>query len=160
MDKPLGRGDLFLVTLNATAPNLRFREARERLGLSPQEVAARSGVSSSAVWDIEEIDDDLTSCYSPRQLQQFCRVLAIHPVKLFADEISEPAVSAQDLARRIHEECHSRGVTLEQFENLVGWRLGACIKPAEKLLEDLTLDALQSVCRQLRIDWRRVLLGL
>jgi transcriptional regulator with XRE-family HTH domain len=143
--------------VNAVAPHIRFREARERLGLSPAEVAARSGVSDAGVWDIEACEGDLTRCHSPRDVQKFCRVLGIHPVELFGEEISEPAVSADELVQLIHEECRSRGVTLEQFEDAVGWRLSACIEPRERLLEDMTVDGLQWLCRELRIDWRRAM---
>jgi transcriptional regulator with XRE-family HTH domain len=143
--------------VNAVAPHIRFREARERRGLSPDQVAAQSGVTDAGVWDIEECEGDLACCYSPRDVQKFCRVLGIRPVELFGEQISEPAVSADELVRRIHEECRSRGITLEQFEDAVGWRLSACIEPPEKLLEDMTVDGLQWLCRELRIDWRRAL---
>lgn len=144
----------------ATTPHLRFREARERSRLSPDEVAQRSGVVSAGVWDIEECEGDLTCCYSPKDVQQFCRVLGIRPVELFVDEVAERPVSAEELVWRIHDECRSRGVTLEQSEDAVGWRLSACIEPPARLLEDMTIDGLQWLCRELRIDWHRVLLSL
>jgi transcriptional regulator with XRE-family HTH domain len=103
-----------------TAPHIRFREARERLGLSQGELAAQSGVSDSGVWDIEAFEGDLTCCYSPSDVRKFCRALGIRPVELFADKISESAVSANELAQLIRDECRSRGVTLEQFEDAVG----------------------------------------
>ena len=143
--------------VTATSPHIRFREARERAGLSRDELAARSGVSDAGVWDIEEIDGDLTCCYSPSDVQKFCRVLGIHPAELFGGEISEPAVSPDELVRLIREECRSRSITLEQFEDAVGWRLSACIEPPERLLEDMTVDGLQWLCRELRIDWRRAI---
>ena len=146
--------------MNTVAPHTRFREARERLGLSPDEVAAQSGVSDAGVSDIEKCKGDRTCYYSPRDVQKFCRVLGIRPVELFGEEISEPAVSADELARRIHEECRSLGITLEQFEDAVGWRLSACIEPPERLLEDMTIDGLQWLCRELGIDWHRVILSL
>ena len=142
------------------SPHLRFREARERLGLSPDELAVRSGVLHADVWEIEGLDGDLTSCYSPKQVQQFCRVLGIRPIKLFADSIEEPPVSASELARLIHAECRARGITLEQFEDMAELRLTTCIEPPEKLLEDMTVDGLQWLCRELQIDWRRVILSL
>ena len=143
--------------MNLVAPHIRFREARERRGLSPDEVATQSGVTDADVWDIEACAGELTCCYSPRDVQKFCRVLGVRPVELFGGEISEPPVSADDLVRLIHDECHSRGLTLEQFEDAVGWRLSACIEPPERLLEDVTVDGLQWLCRELRIDWRRAL---
>ena len=146
--------------MTTTAPHVRFREARERLGLSQEEVAARSGVSSPSVWDLEEIEGELTSCYSPRDLQQLCRVVGLRPAELFGDDITDSPVSAGQLVERIHGECRARGVTMEQFEDVVGWRLSACIDPPESLLEDITVDGLQWLCRELRIDWRRVFLSL
>ena len=143
--------------MTATAPHIRFREARERAGLSPDDLAARSGVSDACIWDIESFEGDLTCCYSPSDVQKFCRVLGICPVVLFGGELSEPAVSPDELVTLIHEECHSRGVTLENFEDSVGWRLSACIEPPERLLEDMTVDGLQWLCRELRIDWRRAI---
>jgi hypothetical protein len=62
--------------------------------------------------------------------------------------------------KHIHTECATRGVTLGQFEDIVGWRLSACIAPPEKLFVDMTVDGLQWLCRELRIDWRRVFLSL
>jgi len=56
----------------------------------------------------------------------------------FCDSIAESPVSADELVQRIHAECRSRGVTLGQFEDVVGWRLSACIEPPEHLLEDMT----------------------
>ncbi|HEY0455333.1 MAG TPA: helix-turn-helix transcriptional regulator [Verrucomicrobiae bacterium] len=143
--------------MNAVAPRIRFRAARERAGLSPTELASLSGVSDAGIWDIEDCDGDLTSCYSACDVQKFCRVLGIRAADLFGDSFSEPLVSPGELVRLIHEECHLRGVTLEQFEDAVGWRLSACIEPPEKLLEDITVDGLQWLCRELRMDWRRAI---
>ena len=143
--------------MNAVAPHIRFREARERLGLTPDQVAAQSGVSDAGIWDIEDYEGDLTCCYSPRDVQKFCRVLCIRPAELFGGEISEAAITVDELVGRIHEECRLRCITLEQFEDAVGWRLSACIDPPEKLLEDMSVDGLQWLCRELRIEWRRAL---
>ena len=146
--------------VNAVAPHIRIREARERLGLSPDEVAARSGISAPEVWDIEADEEELTCCHSPRELQQLCRVLGIRPVELFGGEVDQPAVSADELVQCIHTECRSRGIALEQFEDAVGWYLSKCMQPSERLLEDMSIDGLQWLCRELHIDWRRVLLSL
>ena len=141
-------------------PHIRFRKARERLGLSPDEVASCSGHSDSEIWDLEAIDDELTSVYSPKEVQQLCQALQIRPIELFADNFTEKAVSADEVVHLIHSECQVRGKTLEQFEDIVGWRLSACIEPPNLLLEDMSVDGLQWLCRELHIDWRRVILSL
>lgn len=143
--------------MDEIGPHIRFRQARERRGLSPEEAAGHCGISSSCIWDIELCEGDLTHCYSPNDIRQFCRVLGIHPVELFGEKISESTVSVDELVERIREECRLRGVTLDQFEDVVGWRLSACMETPEMLLNDLSIDGLQWLCRELRIDWRRAL---
>jgi transcriptional regulator with XRE-family HTH domain len=143
-----------------TSPEFRFREFRERAGLSHDDAARKMGISTPSVWDIESCDDEISDCYSPSQVRQFCRVLGVHPTELFAIETAESSVPATELARLIHEECRARGVTLEQFEDAVGWRLSACIEPPDRLLEDMTIEGLRWLCRELRIDWQRVILSL
>ncbi len=144
----------------AASPHFRFREFRERAGLSHDEAARLMGISSPSVWDIESDGDELSNCYSASQVQQFCRVLGIRPGELFEVETVESPVSAAGLVRLIYEQCLSRDVTLEQFEDAVGWRLSACIDPPEGLLEDMPIDGLQDLCRELGIHWHRVILSL
>src|SRR5277367_4840115 len=102
---------------------LRFREFRERAGLSHDQVAHALGVSSSCIWDIESWEDELSTLYSPSDVQKFSKVLGVRPIELFGIEILEPPISAETLVKLIHEQCHSRNITLEQFGNVVGWDL-------------------------------------
>jgi hypothetical protein len=118
------------------------------------------GISSPSVWDIESFEGELTSCYSPSEARRFCEALGTRPRDLFGVSTTEPAVSASELAECIRAECTKRGATLEQFEDVVGWRLSECIDPPERMLEDMSLDGLQLLCLELGINWHRVILGL
>ena len=109
---------------------------------------------------IETTDDDFTISYSPANVRRFCEVLGARPSELFGVGTTEPPVSAEELVSRIHAECRKRGVTLEQFEDAVGWRLGECMDPPERLFEDMSLDGLQWLCRELGIHWHRVILSV
>lgn len=140
-----------------TSPHARFRKARERASLSQEEVASRTGISFEYIWDIESFEGELSRCYSPKEVQQLCGVLGIRPIELFEDNLPEPGISAQNLVQMIHDECRSRGLALEQFEDVVGWKLSECIEPPERLLEDMSIDGLQWLCRELRVNWLRVL---
>ncbi|HLN27395.1 MAG TPA: hypothetical protein VK395_06600 [Gemmataceae bacterium] len=117
------------------------------------------GLSLVELQDIESCEDELSSCYSPAQVQQLCKVLGIHPAELFG-RATEPPISAAELVTATLEECRSRGIPLEQLEDAVGWRLAGSLDPPERLLEDMTIDGLQWLCRELHIDWHRVLLNL
>lgn len=118
------------------------------------------GVSSSCVGDIESHEGDLTCCYPPGALRRFACVLGVRPIDFFGAAVSEAAVSAAELVPLIHDACRGRGVSLQQFEEEVGWGLSACLDPPEALLEHISIDGLQDLCRELGIDWRRVILGL
>jgi hypothetical protein len=109
---------------------------------------------------IETTDDDFTCSYSANDVRRFCQVLGVRPSELFEVRTNEPPISAGELVSRIDAECHKRGVTLEQFEDAVGWRLGDSMNPPERLFEDMSLDGLQWLCRELGIHWHRVILSL
>jgi len=142
---------------DAVSVGSRFREFRQRADLSEEEASSKMGISVSCLWDIESFESDLSCCYSPNELRKFCRVLKIQSSELFSVESKGPPISAEGLVRLIHEQCRLRGMTLEQFEDVVGWQLSACIEPPGALLENLSIDGLQWLCRELGVDWHRVI---
>jgi transcriptional regulator with XRE-family HTH domain len=96
---------------STTSQASRFREIRERAGLTRDEVANSLLISGPSVWDIETHDDELSSCYSPRQVQKLCQVLRVRPAELLGIETAGSPISAAELVRLIHEQCRSCGVT-------------------------------------------------
>lgn len=145
--------------MEVKAPNVRFREARERLGLSHAEFARRGDISVESVWDIETIPDELM-IYSATEIQKFCGIIHIRPLELFADDFSEPPISASELAELIKKECESRNLSLEKFEDITGSEFSICLSRPESFLESFSLDGLRDLCRGVRVDWRRTLLAL
>lgn len=135
----------------------RFRELRERAGLTREEAANRMGVSP---FHIETTDDDFTISYSAADVKRFCQILSARPGELFGANTTELPVSADELVSLIGAECRQRGITPEQFEDAVGWKLAQCMSPPERLLENMSLDGLQWLCRELGIHWHRVILAL
>ena len=135
----------------------RLQHLRERAGLSVEDVAVEMDVS---LFHLEIADDEFTCEYSPADARRFCQVLNSRPGELFGVSTTEPPISAAELVHLIGAECHRRKATLEQFEDAVGWRLSQCMNPPERLLEDMSLDGLQWLCRELAIEWRRVMLSL
>jgi hypothetical protein len=118
------------------------------------------GIPAAGAWDIESYADELSSVYSPSDVLQFCVVLGVRPAELLGVETPEGPIGAANLVQRILERCQSCGITLVQFEDAVGWRLAGCIEPPEQLLREMTMDGLQWLCRELAIDWQRVILSL
>jgi transcriptional regulator with XRE-family HTH domain len=135
----------------------RLQKLRERAGLTVEDLAARVDVSP---FHVEIPDEEFTCEYSPADARRFCQVLNAPPRELFGVSSTESPVSASDLVQCIGAECRKRGVSLQQFEDAVGWRLGQCMSPPERLFEDMSLDGLQWLCRELGIHWHRVILAL
>jgi transcriptional regulator with XRE-family HTH domain len=135
----------------------RLKKLRERAGLSVEEVAAKMTVSP---FHIEIPDDEFTCEYSPADARRFCEVLKARSSELFGVSTTEPPVSSSELALLIGAECRTRNVTLEQFEEVVGWRLSQCMNPPERLFDEMSLDGLRWLCRELGIHWHRVILSL
>ena len=142
------------------SPQERFRVARERLGLSQDELANRIGINAPSIWDVECIEGELTECYSPKEVVSYCKALEIGPAELFGKSDEPSGITEDHLLELIQMECRNRGMTLSQFGDVVGWNLEAAAETADGLLGDLSVDGLQSLCKELRIDWRRVLIAL
>jgi hypothetical protein len=141
-------------------PGQRFRQLREKKRLLVDDIVQNSnvpGFGTSAIYDLEQCDGDLESCYSGVQLAKFCRVLGIRAVDLFASNFDETPISVETIVDLIRKECATRNISIEEFENNVGWQLVQFLERPQTLLENMTIDGLQWLCRELRIDWLRVL---
>jgi transcriptional regulator with XRE-family HTH domain len=143
--------------LEAGSISQRFQKLRERAGLSVEEVATKMNVSP---FHIETSDDEFTCEYSPSDVRRFCQVLGASPSELFGVSTTDEAVSAAELVQYIGAECRKRKVSLEEFEDAVGWRLSQCMSPPDRLFEEMSLDGLQWLCRGLGIHWHRVIMAL
>jgi DNA-binding XRE family transcriptional regulator len=145
---------------NRTETAARFRSAREGAGLSVDDLAQAVGLTSANIWDLESYDNELETCYSPADLGRFSRVLRVAPAELIGGPTAEPSISAAELVERVHQRVSDLGISLEELEERVGWRLSAVMSPPQRLLEDINIDGLRWLCRELGIAWQRVIAGL
>jgi transcriptional regulator with XRE-family HTH domain len=142
----------------------RFQYFRERASLSMAEVAEKMnlgmGFTDMCVWDLEAYDNELFSVYSPLQMLRLTEILGITPRELINFENSEPPVTTTELVQLINGECVTRGISLDAFEDVVGWSLNKMMEPSELLLQDMSLEGLTDLCKELRINWVRVINGI
>ena len=111
-------------------------------------------------YHVEISDEEYTQEYSLADARRFCQVLNSVPSELFGVNSSEPPLPASELVQLIGAECRKRNINLEEFEVAVGWRLSQSMHPPERLFEDMSLDGLQWLCRELGIHWHRVIMAL
>jgi|SRR5579872_1832880 len=148
------------MSCSKTASSIRFREARERMKLSPEEAARRLCVSSSSLFQIESDDDELASVHSAGDIQRFCQVLGIRPCDLFGIQSAAKPVSFVELAGAITEHCQTRGVAIAEFEETTGWCVARSLQKPQRFLDDYSLTAIHDICRELGMEWERFILGL
>jgi transcriptional regulator with XRE-family HTH domain len=133
----------------------RVREAREQLGLSAADVAAKLGLSLSEYQDVEFHDDEAFTSFSIQNLRVLSEVLRLPlPEMLFGPEVEHVRqfTSSPDIARLITARAASLRVSLDELSEQVGWELEPIVRdPAT--LADLNLDGLRSICAAIGVDW-------
>ncbi|MBI5817894.1 MAG: helix-turn-helix transcriptional regulator [Verrucomicrobia bacterium] len=142
--------------MNSTVSiSTRFREARERAGLSHDEAACMMGISGSHIWDIETHEDEIGSNYSVADVQRFCGVLGIQPRYLFGFEMVSPPLSSNEIAVLVRQHCRLRGITIAQFEEAAGWSVAKSLDDPARFRHDYSIDGIMNICRELEVDWHR-----
>jgi transcriptional regulator with XRE-family HTH domain len=143
------------------SPNsLRFREARERAGFSPEEAARLMCISSALLREIESVEDELTSIHSPADVQRFCSVLGIRPQELLGVRSNARPLTAGEMAGLICEHCQSKGLAIGHFEHAVGWSVARSLERPVRFLHDYSVSGIQDICRELGVNWERFALAL
>ncbi|HWF19597.1 MAG TPA: helix-turn-helix transcriptional regulator [Verrucomicrobiae bacterium] len=139
---------------------INFREARERAGLPPEEAARRMCVSRSMLRNLESEDDELTAVHSPADVQRFCSVLGVRPAELLEVKCSSKPLTPEEIAATIFEHCQKKGMNVSHFEDTVGWCVARSLEEPRRFLHDYSLDALHDICRELNLEWERLVAGL
>ena len=52
------------------------------------------------------------------------------------------------------------GVLADEFGEAAGWDISKAVDAPQRLLTDISLDGIRDICRELGIDWQRVIRGL
>lgn len=132
----------------------RVRGLRIRAGKSPAEMTQLLGLNPAWYADLEQHDDELASTLTLFQAMQLASILGVR----LHDLLDEPPVSGQrislmELPDRIVAHTKREGITVEQFEDRVGWELGEFLKSPVQTAAELPILFLQAVAAALGINW-------
>jgi transcriptional regulator with XRE-family HTH domain len=78
----------------------RLKQARERRGKTPQEIAEAIGITVESYYDLESTDD-LSMVLSLRKILKLCRTLSLTPADLFGWQSAEIAPLLPETLQRI-----------------------------------------------------------
>ena len=135
----------------------RLKRARESAGKSASEVAKLLGLTPRDYDEWEAYEGELNMATSLRQLSKIAGALGIRTSAIFDDSPSEgPPVHPEELCKRIRTHLDATGMSVEEFENRVGFEMAPALAAWSKVL-DWNLDCLRFVCKELGIDWRLAL---
>src|SRR5204862_5857310 len=102
----------------------QIRSCRVRAGKSAGEVADRLGLNAAWYGDLEQHDAELTSTLTLFQAMELASILGVHLRDLLNGESSSAAaIPLMDLPSLIKAHVARAGISIEQFEDQVGWGL-------------------------------------
>lgn len=137
----------------------RVREARERLGMTPSDMAARLDIKDSEYWDIEFHDDEAFTSFSVEQLARLTDILGVSLRALFFGADSNPSGERTSFAlitQRLQALAAKEGLSIDELSERVGWELEEILATPESLGE-LNVAGLRDVCMAVGVDWTTAL---
>jgi transcriptional regulator with XRE-family HTH domain len=136
----------------------RLRGARERLGLTPAEVASKMGLSAAWYHDLEAYQDEVFTTVSLAQLQELGQMLGLEPATILVGDGTPPMDRKEyryvvdGLQRRMASE----SLDAETLGERLGWDIRGLLEDPEELWK-LNVTGLRDICQGVGIDWLAVL---
>jgi len=135
----------------------RIRNFRVRAGKSRAEIAQLLGLNEAWYEDLEQNDEELTATLTLFQAMQLASILGVR-----LDELLEEApadgerIALVDLPELINAHAAREGISMEQFEEQVGWEVRDFLDSPVKTAAELPIAFLQAVAARLGINWLSV----
>jgi hypothetical protein len=140
--------------MDKNIPGQRLKAARLNSKITPHKLAEIAHMSAAEYFDLEDFDDLSDAC-SLQVIKELLTALGTTPEFIFA-----PAGYVGDgaqftfllLKRAVEAHLADGNLTLDEFEDSVGWELKAFLKDPETAWH-WNLDCLRAVCAALRVNW-------
>ena len=132
----------------------RIRYHRVRAGKSPTDVATKLGLNDAWYHDLEHHDGELVSTLTLFQAIELAYALGTQLHSLLGElHTPEERVALTELPQRIRSHLASAGVTIEQFEEQVGWDLRDFLESPIRVAAESPIIFLQALAAPLGINW-------
>src|SRR5690349_1268840 len=139
-------------------PGDRFRAARERAGMTEDEVATQASLPVAWYRDLEHDPSEIWSNVSLDSLYRVCEVLGLtlRGILDVENKVGVPSIAPSQLATTIQHRIRAEETDPETWGDRVGWDVKPILTDPMNV-ERYTLDALRDICGALNLDWRAVL---
>jgi transcriptional regulator with XRE-family HTH domain len=131
---------------------VRLKMARGARGLHPSELAEFTCSSSSAYYDLENVDDEIIDAISFEDFRGLCSRLGITVRWVFNVEESAPRMSWEEFSAKISAHLKMMDVSLDEFEDAVGYAIRDAVE-ISSWIGSWNIDCLQKVCREIGVNW-------
>ena len=135
-----------------------LKRLRLALGTPVDSLARAVNISTASYWDLENLEHELEEALSLTELTKLATELRVAPSALFSGAPCA-TVTTETLAQAIREYLASRGESVSDFEDKVGWDVAEALKDPGLFL-GFNVDGLRAVCEAVGIDWLGVLDGV
>lgn len=135
-----------------TAANIR--SARIRAGKSRVEVAAHLALNPAWYDDLEQRDGELAATLTLFQGVALAELFGVRLADLFGEIMpTGERIALPDLPDRIRAHVAAAGISLDQFEQQLGWELGPFMEAPVQLATELPIAFFQALAAVLGIHW-------
>ena len=137
-------------------PHELIRKRRERLGLSPDEMAAILEMTPEAYHDVESFPDEITRTVALRQFFVLGEALKLTTREFFPEPpVSGTALTFAGLRQKLADHLAKKQMPIERLEKEIGWNLQDFFKDPDAA-SSWCIDCLKALCATLGLDWRMV----
>jgi len=136
----------------STAENIRA--ARIRSGKSRAEAAVHLALNPAWYDDLEQRDGELAATLTLFQGVALAELFGLRLADLFGETVpAGESVALPDLPDRIRAHVAAAGISLDGFEEQLGWELGPFMEAPVQLSTELPIAFFQALAGALGLHW-------
>jgi len=140
------------------APDIgqRLKAARERIGRTPNQIIAYTGLTVDAYLDLEAGHDWFQSV-ALKEICSLAQTVELTTSELLTGRANDPTrlITLEQLRDKLIEWLDFSNLTLGAFETQIGWEAKAFVKDIGAA-RDWNIDCLRTVCEPIGADWTQV----
>lgn len=131
-----------------------IRNARIRAGKSRAEVAAHLVLNPAWYDDLEQRDGELAATLTLFQGVALAEFLGLRLADLFGETVpTGERIALPDLPERIRTHIAAKGMSLDKFEEQLGWELAPFMEAPVQLATELPIAFFQALAGALDMHW-------